>query len=125
MYVDVLVTFTVWHLTCGKVRLDGSVADPHHFDPDPDPAFYFDADPDPIVHSYADPDPTFSLMWIRMRILPLTFFQIWTLQCSKMILKGFHNFTLMRIAILLYTLMRIRIHFSILMRMQIRIRFPK
>jgi len=25
----------------------GSVADPHHFDADPDPAFHFDADPDP------------------------------------------------------------------------------
>jgi len=24
-----------------------SVADPHHFDADPDPAFHFDADPDP------------------------------------------------------------------------------
>jgi len=23
-----------------------SVADPHHFDADPDPAFHFDADPD-------------------------------------------------------------------------------
>ena len=31
-----------------------SVADPHHFDADPDPAFQFDADPD------ADPDPAFS-----------------------------------------------------------------
>jgi hypothetical protein len=32
------------------------VADPHHFnaDPDPDPAFNFNADPDP---AYADPDP--------------------------------------------------------------------
>jgi len=29
-----------------------SVADPHHFDADPDPAFHFDADPDP------DADPT-------------------------------------------------------------------
>jgi len=28
-----------------------SVADPHHFDADPDMAFHFDADPDP------DPDP--------------------------------------------------------------------
>jgi len=29
-----------------------SVADPHHFDadPDPDPAFHFDADPDPTVN---------------------------------------------------------------------------
>jgi len=31
-----------------------SVADPHHFDADPDPAFHFDADPD------LDPDPAFS-----------------------------------------------------------------
>jgi len=31
-----------------------SVADPHHFDADPDPAFHFDADADP------DPDPAFS-----------------------------------------------------------------
>ncbi len=34
-----------------------SVADPHHFDADPDPAFHFDADPDPTFHSDADPDP--------------------------------------------------------------------
>jgi len=25
----------------------GSVADPHHFDADPDPTLHFDADPDP------------------------------------------------------------------------------
>jgi len=32
----------------------GSVADPHHFDadPDPDPAFHFDADPDPGSGSF-------------------------------------------------------------------------
>ena len=38
-----------------------SVADPHHFDADPDPAFHFDADPDldPTLHVDADPDPTF------------------------------------------------------------------
>ena len=30
----------------------GSVADPHHFDADPDPAFHFDADPDPGSGSY-------------------------------------------------------------------------
>jgi hypothetical protein len=37
-----------------------SVADPHHFDADPNPAFHFDADPDPTFHSDADPetDPT-------------------------------------------------------------------
>ncbi len=34
-----------------------SVADPHHFDADPDAAFHFDADPDPTFHSDADPDP--------------------------------------------------------------------
>jgi len=36
--------------------LAGSVADPHHFDADPDPAFHFDADPD----LDPDPDPAFS-----------------------------------------------------------------
>ncbi len=35
-----------------------SVADPHHFDSDPVPAFHFDADPDSTFHSDADPDPT-------------------------------------------------------------------
>jgi len=32
-------------------NLETSVADPHHFDADPDPALHFDADPEP------DPDP--------------------------------------------------------------------
>ncbi len=61
-----------------------SVADPHHLDLDPDPAFHFDADPDPTFHSDADPnpDPTVRLMRIRFRIAPIPFFQIWTLQCS-------------------------------------------
>ncbi len=38
-----------------------SVADPHHFDPDPDLAVHFDADPnpDPACHFYPDPDLTF------------------------------------------------------------------
>ncbi len=35
-----------------------SVADPHHFDADPDPSFHVDADPDPTFHSDADPNPT-------------------------------------------------------------------
>jgi hypothetical protein len=37
-----------------------SIADPHHFDvdPDPDSAFHFDADPDPTFQSDADLDPT-------------------------------------------------------------------
>jgi hypothetical protein len=36
-----------------------SVADPHRFDPDPDPASHFDADlaPDPTFHFEVDPDP--------------------------------------------------------------------
>ncbi len=50
-----------------------SVADPHHFDADPDPAFHFDADPgfifhcdadldlDPTIHFDADPDPSFQI----------------------------------------------------------------
>jgi hypothetical protein len=40
------------HQTCNrgeKVITFSSVADPHHFDanPDPDPTFHFDTDPDP------------------------------------------------------------------------------
>ena len=54
-------------------------------------------------------NPAFNLMRIRIRILPLTFFQIWTLQCSKKTLKGFHLLTLMRMLIMLFTLMRNRI----------------
>jgi hypothetical protein len=34
-----------------------SVADPHHFNVDPDLAFHFYADPDPTFNFYADPDP--------------------------------------------------------------------
>ncbi len=39
-----------------------SVADPHHFDANSDPACHFDPDPDPARAFYADPDPypTFS-----------------------------------------------------------------
>jgi hypothetical protein len=44
-------------------RLASSVADPYHFDSnpdsDPDPAFYFDADPEPVFHFDADPEPAF------------------------------------------------------------------
>ncbi len=32
------------------------LSDPHHFDPNPDPACHFDADLDPNFHLYADPD---------------------------------------------------------------------
>ncbi len=38
-----------------------SVAEPHHFDTDPDPVFQSDADPDLTFHSHADQDPTFQL----------------------------------------------------------------
>jgi hypothetical protein len=34
-----------------------SVADPRHFDADPDPVRHLDADPDPVFHFDADPDP--------------------------------------------------------------------
>ncbi len=59
-----------------KKLLSFSIADPHHIDadPDPDPTFQFDED--------ADPD------------LTTRFFQIWTLQRSKMTLEGFHLFSL-------------------------------
>ncbi len=47
-----------------------------HFYADPDPTFYSDADPDPTFQFDADPDPN-----------PTTqFFQIWTLQGSKITL---------------------------------------
>ncbi len=70
-----------------------NVADPHYFDPDPDPASYSDADPEPACHfdtdsdpachfdadpvpdpvcrfdADRDPDPTFTMMRIRIRIL--------------------------------------------------------
>jgi hypothetical protein len=42
---------------------DSRVADLHHFNADPDPAFYFNADldldpgPDPALYFDADPDP--------------------------------------------------------------------
>ncbi len=46
-----------------KEKPAASVADPHHFDADPDPACYFHAGPDldPSFHFDADlePDPTF------------------------------------------------------------------
>ncbi len=33
-----------------------SVADPYHFNADPDPSLHFYADPDPAFHFNADPD---------------------------------------------------------------------
>jgi hypothetical protein len=35
-----------------------SVADPDHFDTDPDPTFHLDTDLDPTFHFDTDPDPT-------------------------------------------------------------------
>jgi hypothetical protein len=45
-----------------------SVADPHHFDVDPDPVLlsHFDADPYPAFHFDADPDPDPSLWRLRL-----------------------------------------------------------
>jgi len=34
-----------------------SVADLHHFDANPDPAFHFNEDPDPTTHFFPDLDP--------------------------------------------------------------------
>ncbi len=41
-----------------------SVADPHYFDADPDPAWHFDPDPKFTFHFDADPepDPSFQIM---------------------------------------------------------------
>ncbi len=33
------------------------VADPHHINADPNPAFHDKSDPDPAVHYKSDPDP--------------------------------------------------------------------
>ncbi len=52
---------------CG---LNASVAEPHFFDPDPDPAFDFDANPDPSFHSDAEPDPDPAFISTRIQILP-------------------------------------------------------
>ncbi len=58
-----------WHLNCTGTSTvlapERRVADPHHFDTDPDadsdPACHFQADPDPDFHFDADsdPDPSF------------------------------------------------------------------
>jgi hypothetical protein len=79
-----------------------TVADQHHVDADPDPALHFDVDADPTFHSDVDTDPTCHcdadmdpnfqfffpdpkplLNLTRIRILPLTFPQIWTLNAPK------------------------------------------
>jgi hypothetical protein len=87
-----------------KLHVTSGVTDTHHFYADPFLAFHFDPDPDPNprVPFYSDTDPTFNLM--RIRILPFTFSQIWTLQCSKIN----HLVTQKRIRIQLSIVMRIR-----------------
>jgi hypothetical protein len=45
------------------------VADPHHLNADPNPAFQFNEDPDPAFHVNADPDPAFNLLRIWICIL--------------------------------------------------------
>jgi hypothetical protein len=50
--LDGNLSFLFVPIRSGKIFLilRGSVADSHHFDADPDPAFHFDADPDPAFH---------------------------------------------------------------------------
>ncbi len=74
---------------CNKGRSEAapsSVADPQHFDTDPDPAFLFNAYADPTFTMMRIRILLFNLMRIWIQILTLTFFPIWTLQCIKMIL---------------------------------------
>ncbi len=40
-----------------NLRLYFSVADPHHFNADPDPFFHLNADPDPAFRFNTDLDP--------------------------------------------------------------------
>ncbi len=50
------MVFTFSLLLIGVVG--SSIADPDHFDTDPDPAFHFDTNPDPAFQFDTDPDPT-------------------------------------------------------------------
>jgi hypothetical protein len=88
------LSISLWELLKSD-RSGVPVPYPHHVDADTDPAFHFDADPDPTFYSDVDldPDPAINLMWIRIRILPLISFQIWTLQSSKRRSKA-SNFSL-------------------------------
>jgi hypothetical protein len=58
------------------ISVVASVADPHHVDPDADPACHFDADPDPVGHFDADPDPDPAYHLMRIRILPFSSLRI-------------------------------------------------
>jgi hypothetical protein len=48
--------------------LRGRVADPHHFNADPDPALYFNPNPNPAFHFNADPEPVVQLLFKVMGI---------------------------------------------------------
>ncbi len=75
-----MIVFSLRHTTHSLALLQGSVADPHHLNADPDPTLHFlpyldlqmlqndplrpppfnlDADPDPAFHFDGDPDPAF------------------------------------------------------------------
>ncbi len=67
-------TYRADRLTAECVFGSGSsVADPHHFDEDLDPARHFDADPDanpdPIFNFDANPNLSFTLLRMRIRIV--------------------------------------------------------
>ncbi len=91
-------TLWAYKQCCGSASLWCESEYCFYFDADPDPTgtFHTNADPNPNFHN--DPDPT------------THFFQIRSLQWSKMTLKGFHIFNLMRIWIHLSILMWIRVH---------------
>jgi hypothetical protein len=66
---------------CGN-QVANSVADPDHFDTDPDLVFHFDTDLDPAFHFYTDPNLTFhfytdldgSLLFQRVKYLKWSFY---------------------------------------------------
>jgi hypothetical protein len=73
-YVNLKKYYT-WHQ---NLKLDlyhllrNIVADPHHFDANPDPTFPFDEDacPNPTFHTDADPDPAPHQGNAKLRPLP-------------------------------------------------------
>jgi hypothetical protein len=69
-----------------KGQLLPGVADPHHFDADPDPAFYSDADPDPTFHFGAEPYPDPTCQLDADPDSTTHFFPDWDPHCSKMTL---------------------------------------
>jgi hypothetical protein len=55
-YTQPLPTILAFHSFTSAIVLC-RVADPHHIDADPDPAFHFDGDQEPTFHSDAEPYP--------------------------------------------------------------------